>query len=69
VTAEYYKARLMFNVQPEHEVTLTARLPKELHAELRAFCKQQGIQLQYFLREAVKEVLDRVKKELEAASS
>jgi len=61
---DFYKARLIFNVKLEPEVTISVRVAESLRDEMREFCKQQGIQQTYFISEAIKEVLFRVKKEL-----
>jgi len=61
---EFYKARLIFNVQPEPEVTLSVRMTEALRDEMRKFCVEHRIQQQYFINEAVKEVLSRIKKEM-----
>jgi predicted DNA binding CopG/RHH family protein len=64
--ADYYQANLIFNVPPEREVTMSVRINEKLRDEVRTFCKQHGIPQQTFITEAVKEVWDRIKKEMEA---
>jgi len=61
---EFYRAKLIFNVQPEPEVTLSVRITEALRDEMRAFCRTHNIQQQYFITEAVKEVLYRIKREM-----
>jgi hypothetical protein len=65
---DFYKAKLIFNVEPIPEVMMSVRIEEGLRDELRDFCRQHNIQQQHFIAEAIKEVLYRVKRELEAAS-
>lgn len=65
---EFYKAKLIFNVEPTPEVMMSVRIEEALRDELRTFCREHNIQQQTFVVEAIKEVLYRVKRELEANS-
>jgi len=65
---EFYKAKLIFNVEPTPEVMMSVRIEEALRDELREFCKMHNIPQQHFIAEAIKEVLSRVKRELEATA-
>ena len=62
-----YRAKLILNVEREPEVILSVRIAENLRDEMRAFCKEHDISQHKFVTEAVKEVLSRIKHELEEA--
>ena len=65
----YYKARLVLNEKREPFISVQARMPKSVVLAMRAFCREHDIRQQDFMTEAVKEVLDRLEKELAAPPS
>lgn len=64
---EFYKAKLIFHIDPEPEVTLSVKMTEGVRDEMRAFCRKYNIQQQKFVTEAIKEVLYRLKREMEAS--